>query len=324
METRLIQIVTSSKSGITCIIFGTSTSRKQCNHQSLPLVESTDGGKTFAICARTWRQSHQALDQSRSSSIHGQCKWWWSKFVTIRRAKIVDRTISLRLSLSREMQSNSLTASMVWSSRTKSSVPLGLSKVWPESDAEEFYPVGVASLGLFPFVSWKSIFIYSGSTKESIHEWNASTQTGKRCDGLSGCQGVAFQSSDVKYRFQLECANQLSIHDRQRDLIKCWKCVLKTTIEALGGRISPDLTKNDTTIWIAGVNRYQWGAAVRVFHTIFTWRISFYPCIVWGADLMGCFIVIRRRESWDEYSHSNNLMRMSQPNWGFSHDSATV
>jgi len=291
-----------------------------------PLVESTDGGKTFA----NMRTRHGDNHQLWINPVHPQ-------YMVNANDGGANVTIDRGQNWSR--QDNQPTAQfyrvnvdkqfpyrIYGGQQDNSSVSVASRANGQGIGAEEFYPVGGCESAYSAFDPENPIYIYSGCYQGIITEWNASTKLEKDVMAYP-YQGLASNPRDVKYRFNWNAPIISSIHDRSV-IYHAGNVILKTTNRGIRWEeISPDLTKNDTTHLIAGGGPItNEGAGGEVFHTIYYLAESpFTPDVLYaGADDGLLHVTQDGGKSWTNITIPNTPDGMVNQIEVSPHDPATV
>ncbi|MHA7131523.1 WD40/YVTN/BNR-like repeat-containing protein [Algoriphagus namhaensis] len=291
-----------------------------------PLVESTDGGKTFKNMRTRHGDNHQlwinpeqprymvnANDGGANVSIdRGQN---WSRQDNQPTAQFyrvnVDRQFPYRI---------------YGGQQDNSSVSVASRANGPGIGWNEFYPVGGCESAFSAFDPENPIYVYSGCYQGIITEWNADTKLEKDVMAYPYL-GLASNPREVKYRFNWNAPIISSIHDRSV-IYHAGNVILKTTNRGLSWEeISPDLTKNDTTHLIAGGGPItNEGAGGEVFHTIMYLAESpFTPEVLYaGADDGLLHVTQDGGKSWTDITIPNTPEGMVNQIEVSPHDPATV
>ena len=233
-----------------------------------PLVESKDGGRTFADLGTRHGDNHQlwinpllpqymvnANDGGGNVSIDGGKNWSrqdnqpTAQFYRVN----VDKQYPYRIYGGQQDNSSVSVASRANGS--------GIG--W-----NEFYSVGGCESAYTAFDPENPIYIYSGCYQGIITEWNAATKLEKDVMAYP-YQGLASKPAEVKYRFNWNAPIIASKHDPSV-IYHAGNVILKTTNRGLSWEeVSPDLTKNDPAhLDYGGGPITNEGAGGEVFHTI--------------------------------------------------------
>jgi photosystem II stability/assembly factor-like uncharacterized protein len=291
-----------------------------------PLVESTDGGKTFANMKTRHGDNHQLWINPEQP-----------KYMVNANDGGANVTIDRGVNWSRQdnqptAQFYRVNADMQFPYRIyggqqdNSSVSVASRANGGGIGAEEFHPVGGCESAYSAFDPENPIYIYSGCYQGIITEWNAATKLEKDVMAYP-YQGLASNPRDVKYRFNWNAPIISSIHDRSV-IYHAGNVILKTTNRGISWEeISPDLTKNDTTHLIAGGGPItNEGAGGEVFHTIYYLAESpFTPAVLYaGADDGLLHVTQDGGKSWKNITIPNTSDGMVNQIEVSPHDPATV
>ncbi|MDN3205046.1 WD40/YVTN/BNR-like repeat-containing protein [Algoriphagus sediminis] len=291
-----------------------------------PLVESTDGGKTFKNMRTRHGDNHQlwinpekpnfmvnANDGGANVSIDRGTNWSrqdnqpTAQFYRVN----VDRQFPYRI---------------YGGQQDNSSVSIASRANGPGIGWSEFYPVGGCESAYSAFDPDNPIYIYSGCYQGIITEWNADTELEKDVMAYPFL-GLGSNPRDLKYRFNWNAPIIASKHDPSV-IYHAGNVILKTTNRGLSWEeISPDLTKNDTANinWGGGPITNE-GAGGEVYHTIHYLAESPHtPDVIYaGADDGLLHVTQDGGQSWTEITIPGTPEGMVNQIEVSPHDEGTV
>jgi photosystem II stability/assembly factor-like uncharacterized protein len=291
-----------------------------------PLVESKDGGKTFADLNTRHGDNHQlwinprlphymvnANDGGGNVSIDAGKNWSrqdnqpTAQFYRVN----VDKQYPYRIYGGQQDNSSVSVASRANGSG------IGWS---------DFYAVGGCESAYSAFDPENPIYIYSGCYQGIITEWNSTTKLEKDVMAYP-YQGLASNPGEVKYRFNWNAPIIASKHDPSV-IYHAGNVILKTKNRGLSWEeVSPDLTKNDSTHLIPGGGPItNEGAGGEVYHTILYLAESPHtPEVLYaGADDGLLHVTQDGGKSWTNVTIPNTPDGMVNQIEVSPHDPATV
>lgn len=291
-----------------------------------PLVQSTDGGKTFVNLSTPHGDNHQtwvnpehpqyivnANDGGANVSIDGGKHWsTQSNQPTAQFYRVnADRQFPYRIYGGQQDNSSVSIASRVNGG--------GISN-------NDFYPVGGCESAYSAFDPDDPKYVYSGCYQGIIDEWNKATKQTKDVMAYPFL-GLGTNPRDVKYRFNWNAPIVASKHDPSV-IYHAGNKLLKTSDRGITwDEISPDLTRNDST-------KIDWGggpitneaAGGEIYHTIYYVAESPHdPNVIYtGADDGMLHITKDGGASWTELKLPNVEEGMVNQIEVSPHDPGTV
>ncbi|MCE7992004.1 MAG: glycosyl hydrolase [Roseivirga sp.] len=234
-----------------------------------PVLQSTDGGKTFVNMRAPHGDNHQiwvnpeqpqyminANDGGANVSINGGLDW--SRQDNQPTAQFY-----------RVNADNQFPYRVYGGQQDNSSVSIASRKNGAGIGWDDFFPVGGCESAYSAFDPDNPRYVYSGCYQGIIDEWNAKTRQTKDVMAYP-FQGLGTNPKDVKYRFNWNAPIIASKHDPSV-IYHAGNKLLKTTDRGITWEeISPDLTKNDTTHidWGGGPITNE-GAGGEIYHAIY-------------------------------------------------------
>uniref|UniRef100_UPI0040480953 VPS10 domain-containing protein n=1 Tax=Roseivirga sp. TaxID=1964215 RepID=UPI0040480953 len=234
-----------------------------------PLVQSTDGGKTFANLNTPHGDNHQtwvnpvhpqyminANDGGANVSINGGKDWSTQNNQPTAQFYRVNADNQYPYRLYGGQQDNSSV-----------SIPSRADGRGIEGD--DFYPIGGCESAYSAFDPNDPKYVYSGCYQGIIDEWNAKTKLTKDVMAYP-FQGLGSNPRDLKYRFNWNAPIIASSHNPSV-IYHAGNKLLKTSNRGITWEeVSPDLTRNDTTTisWGGGPITNE-GAGGEIYHTIY-------------------------------------------------------
>lgn len=234
-----------------------------------PLVQSTDGGKTFTNMRAPHGDNHQiwvnpehpeyminANDGGANVSINGGLDW--SRQDNQPTAQFY-----------RVNADNQFPYRVYGGQQDNSSVSMPSRKDGSGIAGDDFFAVGGCESAYSAFDPDEPKYVYSGCYQGIIDEWNAKTRQTKDVMAYP-FQGLGTNPKDVKYRFNWNAPIIASKHDPSV-IYHAGNKLLKTTDRGITWtEVSPDLTKNDTSHinWGGGPITNE-GAGGEIYHAIY-------------------------------------------------------
>lgn len=234
-----------------------------------PLVQSTDGGRTFVNMRAPHGDNHQiwvnpeqpqyminANDGGANVSINGGLDW--SRQDNQPTAQFY-----------RVNADNQFPYRVYGGQQDNSSVSIASRKNGAGIGWEDFFSVGGCESAYSAFDPDNPQYVYSGCYQGIIDEWNEKTRQTKDVMAYP-FQGLGTNPKDVKYRFNWNAPIIASKHDPSV-IYHAGNKLLKTTDRGITWtEISPDLTKNDTSHigWGGGPITNE-GAGGEIYHAIY-------------------------------------------------------
>jgi photosystem II stability/assembly factor-like uncharacterized protein len=234
-----------------------------------PLVQSTDGGKTFVNLNTPHGDNHQtwvnpvhpqyminANDGGANVSINGGQDW--SRQSNQPTAQFY-----------RVNADNQFPYRLYGGQQDNSSVSIPSRADGRGIEGDDFYPVGGCESAYSAFDPNDPKYVYSGCYQGIIDEWNSKTKLTKDVMAYP-FQGLGSNPRDLKYRFNWNAPIIASSHNPSV-IYHGGNKLLKTSNRGITWEeISPDLTRNDTTTigWGGGPITNE-GAGGEIYHTIY-------------------------------------------------------
>lgn len=234
-----------------------------------PVLQSTDGGKTFVNMRAPHGDNHQiwvnpeqpqyminANDGGANVSINGGVDW--SRQDNQPTAQFY-----------RVNADNQFPYRVYGGQQDNSSVSIASRKNGAGIGWDDFFPVGGCESAYSAFDPDNPQYVYSGCYQGIIDEWNAKTRQTKDVMAYP-FQGLGTNPKDVKYRFNWNAPIIASKHNPSV-IYHAGNKLLKTSDRGITWEeISPDLTKNDTTHidWGGGPITNE-GAGGEIYHAIY-------------------------------------------------------
>lgn len=291
-----------------------------------PLVQSSDGGKTFVNLQTPHGDNHQtwvnpehpqyminANDGGANVSIDGGKNWsTQSNQPTAQFYRVnADRQFPYRIYGGQQDNSSVSIPSRVNGGGISNS---------------DFYPVGGCESAYSAFDPDDPKYVYSGCYQGIIDEWNKETKQTKDVMAYPFL-GLGTNPRDVKYRFNWNAPIIASKHDPSV-IYHAGNKLLKTSDRGITWEeISPDLTKNDTTHinWGGGPITNE-GAGGEIYHVIYYVAESPHdPNVIYtGADDGMLHITKDGGANWTELTLPNVEEGMINQIEVSPHDPATV
>jgi len=291
-----------------------------------PLVQSTDGGRTFVNLQTPHGDNHQtwvnpvqpqyiinANDGGANVSIDGGKNWsTQSNQPTAQFYRVnADRQFPYRIYGGQQDNSSVSIASRVDGGVISNN---------------DFYPVGGCESAYSAFDPDDPKYVYSGCYQGIIDEWNKATKQTKDVMAYPFL-GLGTNPRDVKYRFNWNAPIVASTHD-PKVIYHAGNKLLKTSDRGITWEeISPDLTRNDST-------KIDWGggpitneaAGGEIYHTIYYVAESPHdPKVIYtGADDGMLHITKDGGANWTELILPNTEEGMVNQIEVSPHDPATV
>lgn len=245
------------------------TEKESVYIMNAPVLQSTDGGKTFVNMRAPHGDNHQiwvnpaqpqyminANDGGANVSINGGVDW--SRQDNQPTAQFY-----------RVNADNQFPYRVYGGQQDNSSVSIASRKNGAGIGWDDFFPVGGCESAYSAFDPDNPQYIYSGCYQGIIDEWNARTRQTKDVMAYP-FQGLGTNPKDVKYRFNWNAPIIASKHDPSV-IYHAGNKLLKTSDRGITWEeISPDLTKNDTTHidWGGGPITNE-GAGGEIYHAIY-------------------------------------------------------
>lgn len=291
-----------------------------------PLLESTDGGRTFRNMNTRHGDNHQiwvnpenpdyminANDGGANISINGGQDWSRQDNQPTAQFYRVNADNQFPYRVYGGQQDNSSVSIL---SRTTSG---GITN-------NDFYSVGGCESAYSAFDPDNPEYVYSGCYQGIIGEWNRATRATKDVMAYP-IQGLGTNPRDVKYRFNWNAPIIASHHDPSV-IYHAGNVVMRTKNRGVDWEvISPDLTKNDTTHlnW-GGAPITNEGAGGEVYHTIYYLAESPHDANVLyaGADDGLLHITRDGGQNWTNITPPNLEEGMVNQIEVSSHDPGTV
>lgn len=234
-----------------------------------PVLQSTDGGKTFVNMRAPHGDNHQiwvnpeqpqyminANDGGANVSINGGVDW--SRQDNQPTAQFY-----------RVNADNQFPYRVYGGQQDNSSVSIASRKNGAGIGWDDFFSVGGCESAYSAFDPDNPQYVYSGCYQGIIDEWNAKTRQTKDVMAYP-FQGLGTNPKDVKYRFNWNAPIIASKHN-PAVIYHAGNKLLKTSDRGITWEeISPDLTKNDTTHidWGGGPITNE-GAGGEIYHAIY-------------------------------------------------------
>lgn len=234
-----------------------------------PVLQSTDGGRTFVNMRAPHGDNHQiwvnpeqpqyminANDGGANVSINGGVDW--SRQDNQPTAQFY-----------RVNADNQFPYRVYGGQQDNSSVSIASRKNGAGIGWDDFFSVGGCESAYSAFDPDDPKYIYSGCYQGIIDEWNEKTRQTKDVMAYP-FQGLGTNPKDVKYRFNWNAPIIASKHDPSV-IYHAGNKLLKTTDRGITWEeISPDLTKNDTSHidWGGGPITNE-GAGGEIYHAIY-------------------------------------------------------
>lgn len=234
-----------------------------------PVLQSTDGGRTFVNMRAPHGDNHQiwvnpeqpqyminANDGGANVSINGGLDW--SRQDNQPTAQFY-----------RVNADNQFPYRVYGGQQDNSSVSIASRKNGAGIGWDDFFSVGGCESAYSAFDPDDPKYVYSGCYQGIIDEWNAKTRQTKDVMAYP-FQGLGTNPKDVKYRFNWNAPIIASKHDPSV-IYHAGNKLLKTTDRGITWtEVSPDLTKNDTTHigWGGGPITNE-GAGGEIYHAIY-------------------------------------------------------
>ncbi|GAB5523958.1 MAG: hypothetical protein Roseis2KO_18300 [Roseivirga sp.] len=234
-----------------------------------PVLQSTDGGRTFVNMRAPHGDNHQiwvnpdqpqyminANDGGANVSINGGLDW--SRQDNQPTAQFY-----------RVNADNQFPYRVYGGQQDNSSVSIASRKNGAGIGWDDFFSVGGCESAYSAFDPDDPKYVYSGCYQGIIDEWNAKNRQTKDVMAYP-FQGLGTNPKDVKYRFNWNAPIIASKHDPSV-IYHAGNKLLKTTDRGITWtEVSPDLTKNDTTHigWGGGPITNE-GAGGEIYHAIY-------------------------------------------------------
>ena len=291
-----------------------------------PVLESTDGGRTFKNMRsphgdnhRIWVNPEQpqyminANDGGANVSINGGIDW--SRQDNQPTAQFY-----------RVNADNQFPYRVYGGQQDNSSVSIASRVDGAGIAMDDFYPVGGCESAYSAFDPDDPQYIYSGCYQGIITEWNAKTKQTKDVMAYP-FQGLGTNPRDVKYRFNWNAPIIASKHDPSV-IYHAGNKLLKTSDRGITWEeISPDLTRNDTSKinWGGGPITNE-GAGGEIYHAIYYVAESPHtPDVIYtGADDGMMHITKDGGQNWTEITPPNLEEGMINQIEVSPHDPGTV
>lgn len=291
-----------------------------------PVLQSTDGGRTFVNMRAPHGDNHQiwvnpeqpqyminANDGGANVSINGGLDW--SRQDNQPTAQFY-----------RVNADNQFPYRVYGGQQDNSSVSIASRKNGAGIGWDDFFSVGGCESAYSAFDPDDPQYVYSGCYQGIIDEWNAKTRQTKDVMAYP-FQGLGTNPKDVKYRFNWNAPIIASKHDPSV-IYHAGNKLLKTTDRGITWEeISPDLTKNDTTKidWGGGPITNE-GAGGEIYHAIYYVAESPHtPDVIYtGADDGLVHITKDGGASWSNITPPNLEEGMINQIEVSPHDAGTV
>ncbi|MGK0487753.1 MAG: photosystem II stability/assembly factor-like uncharacterized protein [Candidatus Endobugula sp.] len=291
-----------------------------------PLVQSTDGGKTFVNLNTPHGDNHQTW----VNPVHPQY---------MINANDGGANVSINSGKDWSRQDNQPTAQfyrvnadnqfpyrVYGGQQDNSSVSIPSRANGPGIAGDDFYPVGGCESAYSAFDPNDPKYVYSGCYQGIIDEWNAKTKLTKDVMAYP-FQGLGSNPRDLKYRFNWNAPIIASSHDPSV-IYHGGNKLLKTTNRGITWEeISPDLTRNDTTTigWGGGPITNE-GAGGEIYHTLYYVAESSFDAnvIYTGSDDGLVHITKDGGKNWSDITPPNIEVGMVNQIEVSPHDAATV